>query len=307
MRNNPQLPNFLGKIYIVATPIGNLGDITQRAIETLQNVDLILAEDTRHSKHLLSKLGIQKSMRSLHDHNEREEAEKLCEEVLKGKNLALISDAGTPLISDPGYPLVRTAQDKGIEVIPIPGPSSVIAALSASGLPTDQFTFLGFLPPKTQARRNRLEALKFEERTLIFFETPHRILESLSDMVSVFGEEREGAIARELTKTFETIRRDSLINLYKWINEDQNQTRGEMVVLISGKQKLSSEISSKSDKLSSETNELLNNKWSQMEITRMLKIVLEELPPKKASNVVAKIAGISKKMVYDLAVSFKKG
>ncbi|HRA42445.1 MAG TPA: 16S rRNA (cytidine(1402)-2'-O)-methyltransferase, partial [Gammaproteobacteria bacterium] len=223
-----------GKLYIVATPIGHLGDISLRAIDTLKVVDRIAAEDTRHSLGLLKHLGIEKPLVALHEHNEREQAEKLLAFVEDGHALALISDAGTPLISDPGYHLVQLAHQLGIQVVPIPGPCSIITALSASGLPTDRFVFEGFLSAKATARRKQLEKLATETRTLIFFEAPHRILETVAAMQACFGEQRLAVVARELTKTFETIRMGTLSELEAWMKSDAMQQRGEFVVLVAG-------------------------------------------------------------------------
>lgn len=277
--------NSAGSLYIVATPIGNLEDISQRAISVLKSVDIILAEDTRHSKVLLSKLNIQKSIRALHEHNEQAEAEKICQSIIKeGKSFALISDAGTPLISDPGYVLVRKAQDLGVKVIPIPGPSALVTALSASGLATDRFIFEGFLSAKKIARRKRLEAFVRETRTLIFYEAPHRLLETLQDMVEIFGETREAVLARELTKTFETIRRASLLELFNFVKGDPDQTRGEIVLLVSGA------------KDSEDLKEI------SAESLQILKILSSELPPKMAAHLASKITGLSKQMLYDTLV-----
>lgn len=284
---NHSTRNTSGCLYIVATPIGNLADITQRAIETLQAVDCVLAEDTRHSQILLKKLGIQKPMVSLHEHNERQQAAGLCQQILTGTTVALISDAGTPLISDPGFHLVRLAQEQGIRVVPIPGASALLAALSVSGLPTDCFIFQGFLPGKSVARRKQLEQLKTESKTLIFYEAPHRILESLVDMVEIFGESREAVIARELTKTFETIRRSSLIELLHWVQSDKDQTRGEIVILVAGA-------------AVSEINQEINE-----DVLRTLKILLQELSVKQSAHILSKMTGIPKNKLYDLALTLK--
>lgn len=293
-----------GQLYIVATPIGNLGDISQRAIEILNSVDIILAEDTRHSKILLSKIRMQSSVQNqlqqiyaLHEHNESEQVEKFCRWMLEeGKSLALISDAGTPLISDPGYVLVRKAQDLGIKVVPIPGPSALITALSASGLPTDRFVFLGFLPPKKKARQKHLEDLSRETRTIIFYEAPHRVLETLEDMVLIFGEMREAVLARELTKAFETIHRASLVDLLNFVKSDANQTRGEIVLLVAGK--TLHEGGNENNKGASEgASETVTE-----EILKTLKILGSELPPKQAASLASKITGISKQALYNILV-----
>lgn len=232
--NHPQHTNTAGILYVVATPIGNLGDWSARAREVLASVDVIAAEDTRHSRPLLQHFGISTPLMALHAHNENERVDELIQRLHSGQTLALISDAGTPLVSDPGFPLVRAALLAGIRVSPIPGASAVMAALSSCGLPSDRFVFEGFLPARASARRARLQALKNETRTLIFFEAPHRLLESLHDMAQVMGGAREAALARELTKTFETIRMAPLDELLAWVEADKDQQRGESVVLLRG-------------------------------------------------------------------------
>ena len=219
---------------MVATPIGNLGDWSARAREVLASVDVIAAEDTRHSRPLLHHIGINTPLMALHAHNENERVDELISRLLGGQTLALISDAGTPLVSDPGFPLVRAALFAGVRVSPIPGASAAMAALSSCGLPSDRFVFEGFLPARASARRARLQALKNETRTLIFFEAPHRLLESRHDMAQVMGGMREAALARELTKTFETIRMAPLDELLAWVEADKDQQRGESVVLLRG-------------------------------------------------------------------------
>lgn len=277
-----------GVLYIVATPIGNLGDITVRAIEILRAVDRIAAEDTRHSLRLLKHLGIEKPLVALHEHNERAQALKLLEFVQQSQSLALISDAGTPLISDPGYHIVQLAHQLGIQVVPVPGPCSIIAALSASGLPTDRFVFEGFLSAKATARLKQLEKLAFDTRTLIFFEAPHRILETLDAMQNCFGESRMAVVARELTKTFETIRLGTLSELLVWIKSETMQQRGEFVILIAG--------------ATLETNQ----ETIPAESFQVLKILLAELSVKQASSLAAKITGVSKRLLYDAALKHQK-
>ncbi|HLP31614.1 MAG TPA: 16S rRNA (cytidine(1402)-2'-O)-methyltransferase, partial [Geothrix sp.] len=223
-----------GRLYVVATPIGNLADWSPRAREVLESVDLIAAEDTRHSGVLLKHFGIDRPLLALHEHNERDVVPELVARMAAGARVAQISDAGTPLVSDPGFHLVRAAQEAGITVVPVPGPSAVLAALAAAGLPTDRFVFEGFLPPKEGARRQRLEAMKDEPRTQVYFEAPHRVEETLGDLVRVFGADREAVVARELTKTFETIRRGTLAELAAWVAEDANQRRGEIVLVVAG-------------------------------------------------------------------------
>ena len=226
--------NLCGTLYIVATPIGNLQDITQRALAIFAEVDLIAAEDTRHSGLLLSHYGIKKPFFALHDHNEQQKADLLVEKLRAGTNIALISDAGTPLISDPGFHLVRKCRQAGIKVAPLPGACAAITALCASGIASDRFCFEGFLPAKSKARRDRLQNLQKEDRTLIFYESTHRILDTLADVEELFGAERYVVLAREITKTWETISGDSIGNLRRWLNEDANRTKGEMVLIVEG-------------------------------------------------------------------------
>ena len=228
------MTNRTGVLYVVATPIGNLQDISERAIATLKGVSRIAAEDTRHSARLLSHYGIDTPMVALHEHNEREITPKLIEKLVAGDDLALISDAGTPLISDPGFCLVRAARAAGIRVAPVPGPAACIAALSAAGLPADHFVFEGFLPVRATARRRRLEALVNESRTLVFHESSHRIVECLADMAEILGSDRPAVVARELTKVFETIESGGLAALLAWLRADPNQQKGEFVVLVQG-------------------------------------------------------------------------
>ena len=272
-----------GVLFIVATPLGNLGDMTPRAVETLAQVQVIAAEDTRHSLPLLRHFGIVTPCIALHDHNERERSAELIIRLQAGENIALISDAGTPLISDPGYHLVRAAREQGVRVVPIPGPSALIAALSVSGLPTDRFIFEGFLPAKSAARQQRLEALRIEARTMIFFESGHRITESLNDMAHVLGLDRLGVVARELTKIFETIQSDTLGGLCLWVQADPHQQKGEFVVLVQGA-------------VHAEGAE------TDAEAERIVRILLEELPVKQASALAAKITGQKKNFLYSMAL-----
>lgn len=223
-----------GSLYVVATPIGNLDDISARALRILREVALIAAEDTRHSARLLQHFGIQTPLAACHEHNERDQGGRFLARLQAGEDVALISDAGTPLISDPGYHLVRQARAAGFAVVPVPGACALIAALSAAGLPSDRFIFEGFLPAKAAGRRARLEQVREEPRTLIFYEAPHRILECLQDMREVFGDDRPALLARELTKTFETLQGLPLAELCEWVAADSNQQRGECVVLVAG-------------------------------------------------------------------------
>ena len=263
-----------GILYIVATPIGNLSDITQRALQTFAEVDLIAAEDTRHSGLLLSHYGIKKPFFALHDHNEQEKAQVLVEKLKNGTHIALISDAGTPLISDPGFHLVRQCREAGIKVVPLPG------ACAAS----DRFCFEGFLPAKSKARKDKLESLLEEERTLIFYESTHRILETLADMQEVLGEERYVVLAREITKTWETIVGDRLSALRQWLSEDANRTKGEMVVIVEGKAKLDKEA-----------------EFSAQAI-KALRLISQELPLKKAAAIVAELYGYKKNALYQFGL-----
>lgn len=278
--------NQMGALYIVATPIGNLGDMSARAISVLQQVDLIAAEDTRHSKPLLQHYAINTPCRSLHDYNEKQRSGEFIELLQQGKSMALISDAGTPLISDPGFALVRAVRAAGFAVIPIPGACAAIAALSAAGLPSDRFVFEGFLPAKTAARQQRLESIRAEGGTVIFYEAPHRILDLIEDMILILGPEREAVIAKELTKTFETIIQGNLSDLKNWLLDDSNPQRGEFVVLLHG-------ISEK------------NSSPIEIDPTAVLKILLEELSVKQAAALTAKITGEKKNTVYELALQLK--
>jgi 16S rRNA (cytidine1402-2'-O)-methyltransferase len=272
-----------GTLYVVATPIGNLGDMTPRAVEVLQRVARIAAEDTRHSAGLLRHFGIHTPLFALHEHNEREASVEVVQRLQQGEDIALISDAGTPLISDPGFPLARLAHEAGIRVVPLPGASALITALSAAGLPTDRFTFEGFLPPKSTARRHALEALVAERRTLAFYEAPHRLLETLEDMAAVFGAERLAVLARELTKTFETLRRAPLGELLEFVRGDSDQQRGEAVLLVHGAPPPAA------DALDDESR-------------RVAELLAAELPVKQAAALAAKITGAKKNQIYDYLV-----
>lgn len=275
-----------GVLYVVATPIGNLDDLSPRALLTLNEVALIAAEDTRHSAKLLQHFGILTPVTAFHEHNEREKSTELIALLSQGKSIALISDAGTPLVSDPGYRLVHAAHDSGIRVVPLPGPCAAIAALSASGLPSDRFAFEGFPPVKSAARRTWLEALARDPRTLIFYESPHRILESLQDMATVFGATRMAVYARELTKHFETVRYSSLGELVEWVGADPNQQRGEIVVLVHGASAVASE--------------------NQGEAERIVRILIKDLPVSQAAALAAEITGLKKNQLYELALKFKQ-
>lgn len=272
-------------LYIVATPIGNLADMSQRAIEILQSVDVIAAEDTRHSGFLLQHFAIKTPSVSLHDHNEQQRSETLLTRLQQGESIALISDAGTPLISDPGYKLVSLVREHGIPVIPIPGSCAVIAALSASGLPSDRFSFEGFLPSKQGARLQTLEKLAADTRTLIFYDSPRRLQSTLVDMVTVFGEERRVCLARELTKLHETINTKPLAELLDWVSNDPNQQRGECVLLVEGAKQ--------------------HQDASEVEVNRVLNLLLKELPVKKAAAITSALLGVSKNNAYDMALKLQ--
>ena len=272
-----------GKLFIVATPIGNLNDITLRAIEVLKNVDFVLAEDTRHSKKLLSHLDISKPIRAFHEHNEREKTKAIISEIYSGKSIALISDAGTPLISDPGYFLVAQAKKEGLKVVPIPGPTALITALSASGLASDSFTFLGFLPSKQTARVKLLIGLVGRTETIIFYESPKRVLATLTDMQTIFGDSREVCLAKELTKAFETIHTGSIPNLIEYLTIDQNHQKGEFVILISATNKI-------------------DLAEAEIQLDSLLPILCAEMGTSKAAKIAAKITGIDKKKCYKRAM-----
>lgn len=275
--------NKPGVLHIVATPIGNLGDLSRRAGEILAAVDLVLAEDTRHSRKLLNGMNIKTPVRAFHKDNETKATAHAIARLAAGAEVALVADAGTPLISDPGFKLVRQAHKKGIRVSPIPGPAALIAALSASGIAPDRFLFEGFAPEKQAARRKRLQALAGESRTLIFYEAPHRITAFLDDAIAVFSGNREASIARELTKKFETIRRGELASLKAWIEQEPNQRRGEFVVVIAG-----------------------NKKKGASNLEAMLTVLLKSLPLKQSVQIAAELSGGNKNEIYKLALSLQK-
>jgi len=278
--------NTAGVLYVVATPIGNLLDITRRALEVLQSVALVAAEDTRHSRKLLSHYGIGTPMLALHEHNERPATAGLLDRLNAGADIALISDAGTPLISDPGFYLVRAVRQAGLRVVPVPGPAALTAALSVAGLPTDRFIFEGFLPAKQAARRQRLLELQDATPTLVFYESSHRILASLADMLALFGPDREATLARELTKTFETIRQASLAELHAWVAADSDQQKGEFVVLVHGAAKPEAAV------IDTATE-------------RLLTLLMAELPLRQAASLAAQISGIGKNVLYEYALRLK--
>lgn len=276
-----------GILFVVATPIGNLDDLSPRAKATLQRVDRIAAEDTRHSAHLMRQFGITTPMRALHEHNERQISEELVDKLKQGENIALISDAGTPLVSDPGYHLIKHALESGVRVSPIPGPSAMIAGLSVAGLPTDRFLFVGFLASKSGPRQKGLQELARENATLVFYETPHRIVDTLQDMVATLGGERLATIGRELTKTFETVLHGSLNELLQRVCADSDQQRGEFVVMVAGYQE------EKTPGLDEETQ-------------RIARLLHEELPLKQAAALAAKITGDKKNAIYQWLLAQEK-
>ena len=268
-----------GKLFIVSTPIGNLEDITYRAVDTLKNVDLILAEDTRHSAKLISHFQISKKLIAFHDHNEKSQYMKIIEKLKDGLNIALISDAGTPLINDPGFNLVRSAKQENINVVPIPGPSSPIAALSASGLPADSFTFLGFVPTKDSDRINFLEKLKYSSETSIFFESPSRILKTTKLIKEIFGSKRNVCLAKEISKIHETIITGDVDGIIHYLEESSDHQKGEFVVLMGG----------------------LNYKEIDEKLVLLNEIIphlLKEMSASKAAKLAAKITSLDKDTCY---------
>ncbi len=276
-----------GTLYIVATPIGNLGDITHRAIETLKKVDKVCAEDTRNTRKLLTHFGIQADLQALHDHNEIARIEQVKGWLDRGDHIALVSDAGTPLISDPGYHLVNALGDDGYKIEPIPGASAIITALSVAGLPTDRFSFEGFLPAKSVGRNKALQANLKEVRTQVYYESSHRIAKTIEAMLAIFGGERKVVLARELTKMFEQIYRGDLAGLQAWINDDAMHQKGEFVLMLAGQVQ------------DEQTNE------QTVAVESLLKILVDELPVKQAAGLAAKITGKKKNELYKLAMSLK--
>lgn len=275
-----------GILYVVATPIGNLADMTMRAIETLKQVDVIAAEDTRHSAGLLRHFGIHKKLIAVHEHNEQQSAQLLLQRIQQGESIALITDAGTPGISDPGAVVVDALVLQGVKVVPIPGVSAVIAALSASGITHDAFLFVGFLPASGSQRRKKLESLQAVDATLVFYEAPHRIVDCVNDLMLVLGAERRITIARELTKTFETIHRSYLAEAASWLQQDANQQRGEFVLLVEAlPYKEAADVS--------------------QEAERVLRLLLDALPLKQAAKLASDITGAKKNALYELALTLK--
>ena len=279
--------NGQGLLYVVATPIGNLSDMTLRAIETLKTVDVIAAEDTRHTSGLLSHFGISKKLIAVHEHNEQQSAEKLLAQLKNGDNIALVTDAGTPGISDPGAIVVKIVREAGIKVVPIPGVSAVVTALSASGIVQNGFYFHGFLPASGAARRKVLEQLKSQTVTLVLYEAPHRIVECVEDLANVLGENRKITFCRELTKTFETIYNCVLSEASAWLQADANQQRGEFVLLIEAAPVVEVEEISESAQ-------------------RVLKCLLAELPLKQAVALATEITNLKKNDLYEFALALKQ-
>jgi len=275
-----------GTLYVVATPIGNLQDITLRALEVLKRVDVIAAEDTRHTSGLLAHFAIQKKLIAVHEHNEKKAAEQLLTRLQAGESIALVTDAGTPGISDPGAVVVDVLHQAGIQVVPIPGPSAVIAALSAAGISAPGFSFYGFLPASGSQRRRVLEELKAQIVTLVFYEAPHRVLDSVADMAVVLGPERRLTIARELTKTFETFHRCALSEAVAWLQSDPNQQRGEFVLLV-------------------EPAPVAESAEISEEAERTLTLLLAELPLKQAVKLAAEISGAKKNALYERALQLQ--
>jgi 16S rRNA (cytidine1402-2'-O)-methyltransferase len=278
---------MIGELYLVATPIGDMTDIAPRALDILNTVDIVAVEDKRRSSRLFSHFGIKTPMISYHDHSEEKQVKKIIDELLCGKSVALISDAGTPLISDPGFKLVNAAKDKSIKVSPIPGPCALIAAISASGLPSDRFIFEGFLPSKSIARITKIQNISADSRTIIFYEAPHRILETLIDMIKVIGPSRKIVLARELTKTYETFISGTLKGVLEVIEKDLNQQKGEIVIVLAGADSSEKKIETQDSK-------------------RILSVLLQELPLKQAVSLGSKITGIQKNIFYKLALDLKK-
>jgi len=276
-----------GRLEVVATPIGNLQDLSERARIALSQADVIAAEDTRHTLALLQSIGVSRPLLSLHAHNEAQRVPELIARLEAGDVVALVSDAGTPLLSDPGFGLVRDAANAGIDVRVVPGPSAITAALAVAGLPTDRFCFEGFLSAHARERRTRLESLASETRTLVFFEAPHRIAQTLADLVGVFGSERHAAVARELTKIHETIYRGTLAELVVRSNEDEHFQRGEITLVIEGAKASAAEIDATL-------------------LRKALTLLLKELPTGKAASIAAQLTGARRNDAYDLALSISK-
>lgn len=284
-----RVPQESGRLYLVATPIGNLGDMTQRALDILARADWVAAEDTRHTGRLLQHFGLSKRLVAVHQYNESGQVDLFREALSSGQVVALVSDAGTPLISDPGFPVVRALREAGFEVSPVPGACALVAALSASGLPCDRFSFEGFLPAKAVGRRKSLEALADESRTLVFYESPHRIDETLRDMGQVLGGRRQIVLAREMTKTFETFLSGTADELLARIEQDANQRRGEFVVLVEG----------------APVREAVEGGELAIGVDDLLAAFMPELPLKKLASIVSGLSGLPKNDLYKKALELK--
>ena len=276
-----------GTLYVVATPIGNLGDITQRALQVLKEVDRVCAEDTRNSKQLLTHFGVQNRLVALHDHNEQSKLDQLTEWLLSGESLALISDAGTPLISDPGYHLVQHLQEKGIPVVPIPGASAIIAALSVAGLPTDRFVFEGFLPAKSGSRKQKLAEKTKQVCTQVYYESSHRILACVNDLSEIIEPERKVVVARELTKLYEQTFCGNVNELQKWLESDANHQKGEFVLMIQGARP--------------------TNDTSAIALESLLVLLIKEVSVKQAAKLASQITGEPKNTCYKIALAIQGG
>jgi 16S rRNA (cytidine1402-2'-O)-methyltransferase len=275
-----------GKLYVVATPIGNLSDITHRALETLASVKLIAAEDTRHSRTLLQHYGINTAMISLHEHNEASRINQIIQHLQAGDSIALISDAGTPLISDPGFRLVLAVHEAGLKPVPVPGPSAISTMLSVAGQSVERFCFEGFLPSKPSARRKQMETLSSESRTLVFYESSHRIIDSITDMKNTFGSSRHCTVGRELTKRYESLYRGALGDVLGEMEQDDNATRGEFVVVLAGAEESPDD--------------------SIVQGQSVMDVLLSELTVSQAASLAARISGVRKKVLYDYGLE-KKG
>lgn len=281
--------NDMGVLYIIATPIGNLEDISFRALSVLKKVSYVAAEDTRHSQKLLNHFGIETKLIAYHDHSTDKQVQRLLSLLAEGSSIGLVSDAGTPLISDPGYRIVKLARESGVKVVPVPGVSAPITALSAAGLATDRFSFEGFLPHKASGRLKSFEAINSASGTCVYFESPHRIVDAIADAIKVLGPERPAVLARELTKTFETFLGSTLGEIQQAILADANQSRGEMVLMIG--------VAPEQNKPSSDA--------LPEDAQNLLSILAEELPTKQASALASKITGLPKKKFYELALALK--
>lgn len=274
---------MLGRLKVVATPIGNLQDISARAREALASADVVVAEDTRQTLKLLTALGISRPLLSLHTHNESQRVPQLLERLVAGETLTLVSDAGTPLLSDPGYELVRSAAETGIAVEAIPGPCAITTALACSGLPVGRFCFEGFLPARERERRAQLKRLATEARTLVFFEAPHRIAAMLADLASAFGAHRRATVARELTKTHETLYRGTLEELAHRAREEENFRRGELTIVVEGAPAQDTMV-------------------DEARLHRTVELLAQALPPSRAAALAAQLCGVTRGAAYALVM-----